>query len=131
MPILASFDEIVQGFRNIQGPVLPVLLIMVVPVAILAVVAVVQVRRSRRIATERAETGFRQALKRKNLNATQLSVAEALAHHVPDQLRRHELLSNHRVFQVAADRALRSSSVGEDDVAGLRVTLGFLRTMSR
>lgn len=125
MPILSSFDDLAQGLSNFGGPVLPWLLGLGLPVILLGLFAFWQVRRARRAATAEAETRYAQALKRKTLEPGQVALVEKLAAHVPDPLRRHELLTNARVFQVAAERALRAGGVSEEGLAALRVTLAF------
>lgn len=125
MPILAAFDDLLQGLRSMGSPVVPWLLIVGVPLTVFVLIAVLQMRKARIAAATQAETQYRQALKRRTLDPSQTALVETLAREVPDQLRRHELLSNPRVFQAAAERALRSGSTTEEALAALRVSLGF------
>ena len=125
MPLLATFDDLALGLKQIGGAVLPMILLIVVPVAALTVFAVLQIRRGRLEASVRADTAFRQAVQKRSLEPMQVSLLQTLAGHAPDPLRRHELFTNYRVFQAAVERAQRVLSLKEDEVAALRVALGF------
>jgi hypothetical protein len=125
MPLLATFEELSQGLRQMGGSALIFLPLALIPIGALVAITVLQLRRSRSQASTKAEGAFQQALKKRTLDPAEVSLLKVLAGYVPDELRRPEILSNPRVFQAAVERALRSQSLQEDDVAALRVSLGF------
>ena len=55
MPLLASFDDIVQSFNSVSGPALPAVLGVVGVVVALSIVAFVQARRKSDAAQGRAD----------------------------------------------------------------------------
>lgn len=125
MPLLSTFDELAQGLSEIGGPALPVLLLVLVPVAALTTFALLQIRRRREESTSQSDEKFRLALQKRPLPAPQAALLRTLAKHAPDQLRRQDLLVVPRVFQAAVENAKRSERLDDEEVAALRVALGF------
>ncbi|MFP4373592.1 MAG: flagellar brake protein [Spirochaetaceae bacterium] len=122
---MERFSDFYIGFAASPGEVVLVVLAVAVFVAALTAAFVVRSRKETRERRRRAEEAYQQHLKAFSLTPSDLAAVEQMASHLHAPERKYLLLVSQGIYNSCAERALEAGDVTEQQVAALRVKLGF------
>jgi hypothetical protein len=119
------FGDFYIGFTNRPGEVILVVALVVAFLAALTVYMVVRTRREARERRARAEEAYREHVEHYDLSPSDEDAIETMARYLNAPERKYLLLVSQGIYNSCAERALEAGEVAEQQIAALRVQLGF------
>ena len=119
------FSDFYIAFTASPGEVAVVILLIVGFIGGLVVTFVIRSRRERAERRQRAEKAYEQHLQRFSLTPSEQAAVEQMALHLDAPERKYLLLVSQGIYNSCAERALEAGELSEQQVAALRVKLGF------
>ncbi|MFP4205245.1 MAG: flagellar brake protein [Spirochaetota bacterium] len=119
------FADFYRGFAAQPAEIVLVIVLVLLFVGGLTVVFIVWSRREARRRRERAEQLYRHQLERFDLTPEETWAIETMARHLHAPERKYVLLTAQGMYNSCAERALAEDELTEEQVAALRVKLGF------
>ncbi len=119
------FRDFYIGFAASPGEVALVILLIVAFIGALVATFVIRSRRETAVRRRSAEEAYQEHLQAFSLTPSDLAAIEQMALHLDAPERKYLLLVSQGIYNSCAERALEAGELSEQQVAALRVKLGF------
>lgn len=123
--IMDFFTDFYVGFSSTPGELILALAALIVFFGGLIIYFVVKSRQAARERIAKAEEAYREHVEQFPLTPSDEDAIEAMARHLNAPERKYLLLVSQGIYNSCAERALEAGEVAEQQVAAIRVKLGF------